>query len=472
LAIWDLFKPKKQAPIQAMVDAGGQAVGEGYRDITTTYITQKHPDVLSVVDKNNYRTYAAQVNQIYLMFNGRTPYGSEILHSLLRTMLAFICGEGVSFTSENKATKDYIERFFKCNMIDQYIFQMVRAGIMEGKHLTVLNKSKDKDGDPYIMITSFLWWVNRYTVWLNDYWRIEEIKYKPQRTAPQEKTINLDSASYVQFGGTPADINNTPHKLHLCLTQIENASRGIYDLRKNAHIFGNIFPAFETQPGPQGWSDAERISKTQASNQWKVGHGFAGPAKVSIIAPPSGGSDVLKEDILMNFKLIATATGHPIHWLGWPELLNSRATAENFLEMVESATAEERRLWEWTLEDIVRKSMTMAIDAGFESNDIIDDFDIKLPMLSIKKLEMVQQVWLPLMEANIISEDTMRNLVPGIDPIYEKKMLDKEKKEKAKDSPFNNNAMKNAMDTKGNPIDDSTQTNNYGYGRPKEKSNG
>jgi hypothetical protein len=116
--------------------------------------------------------------------------------------------------------------------------------------------------------------------------------------------------------------------------------------------------------------------------------------------------------------------------------------------------------------------MTMAIDAGFESNDIVDDFDIKLPMLSIKKLEMVQQVWLPLWDAGLVSDDTMRNLVPGIDPIYEKKMLDKEKKERAKNSPFMNNALSNVKDAKGNPQDNSTQNNNYGYGQPKEKSNG
>jgi len=458
-----------------MVDAGGQPIGEGYRDITTTYITQKHPDVLSVVDKNNYRTYAAQVNQIYLMYNNRTPYGGELFHALLRTMLAFICGESVSYTSNNQKTKDYIEKFFRANDFEaSLLFKMVRAGIMEGKHLAVLNRRKTKDGEPFIRVTSFLWWVNRYVVWLDDDWEIDSIKYKPQRTAPQELTINLDTASYVQFGGTPADINNTPHKLHCCLTNIENASRGIYDLRKNAHLFGNIIPVFS----PPDWATGERIAQGQAKEQWKPGHGVVAPGGFELKAPPGDGSKVLLDDILMNLKMVATATGHPIHWLGFPELLNSRATAENFLEMVESATAEERRLWEWSIEDIIRKSMTMAIDAGFESNDIIDDFDIKLPMLSIKKLELVQNVWLPLFQENLVSEATMMNLLPGIDPNYEKKQLAKEKKDKAKESPFANNALANAnqnmqganQNMQGQPPqgannNNSTQNNNYGYGQ-------
>jgi hypothetical protein len=69
----------------------------------------------------------------------------------------------------------------------------------------------------------------------------------------------------------------------------------------------------------------------------------------------------------------------------------------------------------------------MSIDAGIDTNEIIDEFDIVLPSVSISSMQMLQSTWLPLYQNGIVSLATLRNQIPGIDPAQEKEYIENEK---------------------------------------------
>jgi hypothetical protein len=160
---------------------------------------------------------------------------------------------------------------------------------------------------------------------------------------------------------------------------------------------------------------------------------------MNLLEPNGGAATQLKEDLLINLRAVSSSTGIPIHWMAWPELMSNRATAENMMEMIAAATRKERLIYEEAFTEMIRRSMDMAIDQGYEKNNIIGDFEVKLPLISVTMVKALSETWLPLQQNDVISMATLRNKVAGIDPMYEDKQIKIEKQENADSEPLNNN---------------------------------
>ncbi|MDP4879928.1 MAG: hypothetical protein NWR36_08580, partial [Opitutales bacterium] len=61
-------------------------------------------------------------------------------------------------------------------------------------------------------------------------------------------------------------------------------------------------------------------------------------------APAAGGTSLTTE-INTIAKIISGATGIPIHYLGFTDLMSNRATAEDLAELVNVTTSHEREAW-------------------------------------------------------------------------------------------------------------------------------
>jgi hypothetical protein len=413
-----------------------QAQAEGARDafdVLTTLITQQRTGDKEI-DKNNYISYEAQVNETYRMYDAISDYGGEILKGIVDTRVAFIAGEGISVYAEKKATEKYIKKFFDLNQLNgSRLISMIQTGEMEGKNLIILQPKqkeifyKKEKLNGYIAARSFSWYINNYTIQVNkfDTDEITRISYIPKTDEMKEKTVPIKQAVYVKLGGSPDKINKTSSKIHNVLTDIENASRMKYDLRHNNHLFGKLMPYWQTEDG----KEAKAINNDVQSEDWEYGKGFAGTAKFSIIGPPQGASESLTKEFLLAMKIISSDTGIPIHWLAWPELMSNRATAENMLEVINSATIKERLIWNEKFKEIIMKSMDLAIAAGLEDSNIKGDFIVKLDSVSLATIKALGETWMPLQMNDVISMGTLRSKVPGIDPGEEKKMIEKEKEE-------------------------------------------
>lgn len=424
-----------------------QATEEGGRDILNTSITASQ-SVSKVVDKNNYQTYSSMVTGAYDMYGGRTNYGNEFFRGVLEARVGFISGEGLSVVSENEATQAYVNKFLDLNKLHgSMLVRLTRIGELEGKALVILKKKKTEKGG-YIRVNPFSWYKNNYTVSL-DNGDINKITYTPKNEGGS-KTINPEKSVFVRLGGSEYDVDTTPNRLHVVLTDFENASRAKYDLRKNSHIFGKIMPYWNTETQ----NEASAINKDVNAGNWEIGQGYAGTAGFSFVEPGGGAANVIIKDMLSALKAVSTSTGIPIHWMAWPELMSNRATAENLMELMNNATRAERIIWEEAYTEMIIKSMKMAIDEGFETNDILGEFEVKLPVGNITFIKSLIEVWAPLQQLDVISMATLRSIIPSIEAGKEKKAIEEEKEGAVDTNQAIQERLKEIDDT------DDTDTNN------------
>lgn len=429
-----------------------QAMSEGQRDILNTRITNFSGSTGKEIDKNNFANYESQVNGIYEMYEARSTYGAEMAGGIVDTRAAFISGEGLSIISENETTQKYIEDFIEKNKLNgSRLMTMVTTAELEGCNLVTLKPYKPAGNRLkwHIKARSFSWYENKYKIILNasDTDEIEEVVYKDKTEQHKEQKIKSSDCVYVKIGGTERKIDETTNRIHRVLTNIENMSRGIYDLRNNTHLFGRVMPYWKTESQVA----AAAINTSIESGQFAIGKGYAGNADFKFIEPTGSAGKSVLDDIMINLKVISSTTGIPVHFLAWPDLLSNRATADTLIEVVKAATQKERLIWEEAFHEIIEKSMQLAIDSGIATNEILKGkFTVRLPLVSIALLKQLIEIWEPLRVAGIISDFTMLNMLPGINPAEEKERTEEEQEERAKNSMLNNGTINETINNMQN----------------------
>lgn len=440
-----------------------QSQVEAQRDILNTAVTGLLT-VGAVIDKNNYTNYEKQVQAAYEMYDGLAKYGSEILPAVTDIRVAFIAGEGVSIYSDNKAKMEFLQRFIKHNFLSgSKLLSAVLMTELEGRTLFLLKsiKAKDASGVGNVDARLFSWWRNKYTVKRNkeDYESIESIEYTTDDSS-EPKKIDLEHSVYIKTGGCNYKDDKTPSKIGKVLTQCENASRAAFDLRKNTHLFGRVFPFWKTATS----GEAKTINDIVQSKSFEIGDAYAGPADLSLLEPSGSSADALIKDMQNSLRFVAASTGVPIHWLAWPELMSNRATAENMLEVVSAATKKERLILQEQLLVMFDKVCQIGVDELAEDKSILEgDLEVRLPLISLASLQQLIDVWQPVLQEGLISRFTFRNMLPGIDPTREDELIKKEKDEDAKNSPMQNSAASEALqqikDNNAQPIVDEEDLN-------------
>lgn len=419
----EIVKRRKKG-IQATMPEGAK------EDVLNTNITGSSVSTTDL-KRNSYKTYTGTTQKMYDMYNGTTDFGAEFLGSVVATRSAFICGGGISVISENEKVAESINAFLKYNHLLQgsKLFANVEIGELAGKDLMVL---KPNNKTEKIDVNSFYSVPNPYQVDMDekDNQKIKDVTYQSENEKKGQSIAPESNLVYVKLGGTPDKVNETMPVIGRCLTQIENASRILYDLRYNNHLYGKLTLCFQTQDK----QDASALSKTLVSENWSPGKAYCGTAKHYIVGPPPEAVDVLSKELIENCRIISINTGIPIHWLSYPELMSNRSTAETMIEVINAATAKARELWQEAFTELVLKAGRIAFLRGYKKtwpfNIDNEKFEIRLPLISIALLKQIQETWIPLAEMGYITRDSVRNKVPGINPVFEKKGLEAEKEER------------------------------------------
>lgn len=417
-------KLKKELKIlQSMVPEAG-------RDPLNPSITNAQ-STAGQVDENNYSEYASQVEALYKMYDAESEYGAEIAKGIVETRAAFIGGEGINVNAKG-ATKEFIEEFLKTNKLHgSRLLDMINLGELEGRDLVRLFADKK---NKQINVRSIPWINTKYEITVDKMDRENILKIEYTDSKGEKKTLNQKKMVFVRLGGSHKNINKTSNRIHSILTQIENFSRAMYDLRTNTHVFGKYMPYWKTATK----QEAAAINNDIQALDWEIGYGYAGTADFSIVEPSGAASKAIIEDILINLKAISSTTGIPIHWLAWPELMSNRATADSLIEVISASTKMERLIWEEAFTLIIEKAMDMAIDEYGADQNIKGPFTVTLPIVSTALLEQATKVWQPLWADKLVSKNTVQNKLPGIDPMKENVQIKKEEKEDGADSPLNN----------------------------------
>lgn len=394
-----------------------QALDEAGRDIQSTTITEAQ-STAGVVNENNYPTYSKQVFGAYDMYDNRSTYGGEYLGGIVDIRVAFIGGDGISIQTGKKATSKYVDKLLESTKLHgSLFFRVLETMELEGRCLLQLKPDRSKKN---ISVSILRWVDSAYSV-EKENGKVKRIRLG-EDDAGNPIFANMNRTVYFETGGSGRLDNWTTNRIHRVLTDIENASRSKYDLRTNGHLFGRPTPSFEVQT-PQ---EAKSINQDINAGNFKPGSSYAGTGRHYYAEPSGGAADLLSEDQKAAFRAISMTTGIPFHMLAYPELLSNRATAEVMMEAVEAATKKERIICQEAIRELIDKSMDLAIDSGFESNSIKGDYQVHISNTTATQLKALGELYIMLEAAGVISMGTVRNRIPFIDPIKEKKAIEEE----------------------------------------------
>ena len=408
--------------------------------------------------ENEYTSYEKQVYELYQMYYAESQLGNDIARPVIDIRTAIIVSEGITVKAKNKTTANWINDWLKLNGLDSNrLINFVLHGELEGKQLIKLKKVENKlTKKPYVKAIQILWEDIKYNI-NNDGDDKEEITQITFKENDKVKNFNLDEIVLVKLSGKPTEFNDTPPRCANIIPQMKNYDKALYDLRAGNKLYGFPTPAFEAK-------DREGASETntnvQATN-WKPGITFAGTSKMYYPIPPASYETISKE-MSLNAKLISAATGVLVHWMGWTDLMSNRATAEELEELLKNTTTTDRMIWAKGIKEMIMKAMRMSIDIAGDSVKLDDNFDIEIPYISLKYLQLLSNTWLPLQQMDVISMQDLRSKIAGINPVETEKQILKEKEENLKRM---QESIRNDM------IDNEGENQNNKEGKQDEKRN-
>lgn len=94
--------------------------------------------------------------------------------------------------------------------------------------------------------------------------------------------------------------------------------------------------------------------------------------------------------------------------------------------MINAATLISRESWEASLLNEVKLAAEMLAEATLR-NIPMDDVQVRIPFTNMSWLQLISGFWANLGLAEVVSKETIREMIPVVDPKKEKKRFDAEK---------------------------------------------
>jgi hypothetical protein len=425
----------RRAPIQHFGDHTGILTGCDPLDTTNGYTA------------NHYRSYAAQVFAAAAKYEGRSHWGGHICRKACDIRAAFIMGGGVQACLaegfENDSTaKDalkFIERFISENEIDSAAaLEWAVESQIEGKFLARLTPTFNDEGEPGVAMRFISWSQHGYTVVTNpnDYKRYEAaaytvnaggITYEPLDNAAYQQLVRIrdkakdktgdivilskDQFVYGRFGGRAHMVNLCPTRIGSVLGNMEALDKALADWREINRLYARPTPCFETETAEQ----AEALHAKLQQIRWRIGDALAiGAGTFTLKGPDTAGVESIKAEISNNMQVISSATGVPLQYLGHPELLANRATADDISASVGPATEGDRKAWQTIYQTAFRSALRLS-NRYFGTNYNPMCVEAEIAEMSGAQMAQIEKTWLPLYDSGVIDDEEMLAHVPNVD---------------------------------------------------------
>jgi hypothetical protein len=357
-----------------------------------------------------YTTYSSQVKAAIDKFLGIDKFGCQFVQSIVGFRANFIAGSGASITakSENSPEAQWLQEFKDYNKLDQRLFEWVQYGELEGQ---VLFTFSVKDGNVKVNFIPYSHKNYSPVCDDNDYTLITEMQH-------QGKTWLKDKFVYYKLGGLAHYINNATNRLHVSLHDIEQIDRALNDWMKYRSKYGLGQLYFEAKI----WEDASDLATEIRSKNWQPTTTISAPAKAYYVTPDGSALPIFENEIKTRVKKISGVTGVPPHFFGFTDLLANRSTSESLRDTVESTTAREINGWEWTVWQIVKQAMELHNTAKGTSLDP-DSVEVTMMPVTDEQWNKLMNFYIPMNDLGFISDETITEMVPGIDAKREKSRL-------------------------------------------------
>jgi hypothetical protein len=410
-------------------------------------------DVTSVTNRdkkykgNAYQTYSEAVKELADKYEGKADWGVVQTGNIIDVRASFISAGGLKvYPNKAAAMKqggdekniadgkkkpdlktfaanemEFVQRFLEANSLDhEMVQQFAKEGELEGRFLGEVFWDKEA---AMVMLRFKSWADTQYKVKpdAKDYSKFLEATWKDAADKPV--TLKEDSFVYAKFAGRVHKADDPYPKVAKCLTQIEYLDKAIRDWREINRLFASPVPDLEFPDA----ADAKKAADASKDINWKTKKLISHTGKFSFKAPEMTGTDSLDREITMLAKMISGTTGVPVHFMGLPDLMSNRATAENLMELVSAATSKERAIWKGLYQSVIKKAIAMWNAQSGKTQLDASKLTVDIPYITQETWAKIRDVYLPLYNARAISLETLLAQLPDID--IDEELARKEKRD-------------------------------------------
>lgn len=372
---------------------------------------------------NTYPGDTAMIAAVNKAYNGCSDWGVNICKAVVEIRASMIGGAGIEvgvregFTGDASKEIEFCKDLMMFNGLnaDSQTSYAVEGGI-EGRALFVMNSVID-GGKKKIRVRFVPYTSNggasTYTIQTNpnDYTAITAVKITPQ-SGQAPYLLSPQYFAYRKFGGRASRVNQSSPLVGHVLPQIEAIDHALRDWREINNLYSKPTPVLELVNS----SDAEPQYRliTQTLN-WKIGQLLVvGGGVYKMVGPGMEGVQSILDEITVNLKITSGTTGIPPHFLGFPDLMANRATADSLTEVMFAATNKERSAWIQLYTEILRKSILLnnaIVGSAMDPSAIV----ALLPENAQTRLRQIVDIWLPVFSAKGITRKSFLDRIPGID---------------------------------------------------------
>lgn len=387
-----------------------------------------------------YTTYETQVNAIYNLYENRSQFGCGETRMVIDWRATQIAGNGVNFSSEDPATNEFLTRWSRENKLTGLrAWEFARTGEMEGKSL-LYNEKRTVRGKKKILVKHLPWYRWQYRVYGSDDDGEEIDRIEFQDAKKQLVKLTEGQFVYARLGGVSSNrdgyvLNNTTPPVAYSLYHLVNLGRCLADLRDNNHLFYKPALALEAKDSLSAQSLRSllfgRKTKGDLAAELQVNDRtfYIVDGKMYFVEP-SGAcvESSIKEATILTQK-VSSDQGIPVHFLGMPNLMSNRATADDLHEMVNGTTMRQREAWKDAYTELARQACEL--DGG---NYDLDSITVTMPVVMLSDIDRIVRVWLPLYQEGLIDKRSMIEKIPGVDPEIILERLEEQSQERQRQS--------------------------------------
>jgi hypothetical protein len=354
---------------------------------------------------NLYVSRGAQAAETIRKYRGQAVKGNLLVKNIINTRSAFTVGRGLNYSGGGTAEQDFVKEFLRVNGIGlSYLQQLARERCFEGQCLLTL-----RPGAKHIPQVRFISWVDTsYDVITNptDYGDVQGLSY---RAGDRDAQLSPGEFAFFKFDTRLNSVEGTP-LLGGVLNTIEDLDDALTSWRAINNKFANPTPYFKFEIE----SDAEEFQKRLADTNWSMGSPLAGAGDASMLQIGYGPYTSMMEEISAKAKIVSGHTGVPVHYFGFPDLMNNRSVADDVKEMFVSVSEIEQAEWSRGFTDLIGRAMAMF---NSQTGSRLDFTSGVAAMEFVSEIAYKQliDVWLPLYLDGAITLETFLAKVPGVD---------------------------------------------------------
>jgi hypothetical protein len=384
---------------------------------------------------NPYDTREKLVAELVKKYKGYARFGNQLVQRIVDTRAALAMAGGLKASAADPAGSRGCVRELAL------IREMIRLNELDGQFGQSLAVEKELEGQVLLILEwdaeagnvrlRFLSWNDtRYEVDYDDelYSRILRIRYRRPGDDRSEFAIPAERAVLIKFNARIHSREGIP-TLSGLLVEAEDIDKALRDWRLINRYFASPTPYFRTEDMQEAKDLYDRLLSPGVN--WKIGKVFAGPAEFSLVGMDNAGVESIRQEIETKIKVLAGGSGVPVQFLGFPEFMSNRATAENTMEPVALVSIAEQRSWIGGFQELFDKAIDLRNGQAEAGASRLRRGKIapRMKFITQAQVDRLSSLYLPLWEKGAISLKTFLGLLPDIDAEAELERLGLEPEE-------------------------------------------